>query len=161
MNQAYVNPFINATIKLFEEIFHTTPVFGKPYLLKANETHNWDVSAMIGLAGETQGAVILAFSEENAAKIATAMIGSPKTALDEDVTDVIGELINIVAGNAKKDLEQMRILISLPTIITGSNHRIVKTDKAAVLVGIPFTSDKGDFQLLISMQGLLTDEDNF
>jgi chemotaxis protein CheX len=59
--------------------------------------------------------------------------------MDDEVIDAIGEIINIIAGNAKRGLEEsFRLVISLPTIIQGSNHAIQWPNDQARIICIPF-----------------------
>ncbi|MDB5048410.1 MAG: putative Chemotaxis protein CheX [Fibrobacteres bacterium] len=70
------------------------------------------------------------------------------------VKDAIGELANIVAGAAKKDLSRFKIKISLPTVIAGENHSISGSEDASGMV-IPFTYPEGGFDLTVCFKSLI------
>jgi len=54
--------------------------------------------------------------------------------------DAMGEIINIIAGNVKKNLEDMfHIIISLPTVVRGKAHFIVIPEERTRMLCIPFT----------------------
>ena len=60
--------------------------------------------------------------------------------MDSDVTDAVGEIINIIAGNVKKNFEEeLRVKISLPSIIKGVAHSIVWPSEKTRIICIPFT----------------------
>ena len=110
-----------------------------------------EVSGIIGLAGETTGSVVLSFSRDTAIKVISKFAGHPYQALGSDVLDGVGELINIVAGNAKKDLTDFKIVISLPGVITGRDYRIHWPEQVPV-ISVPFTTSAGDFTLNVSLR---------
>ena len=75
-----------------------------------------------------------------ALKVTDILTGTEHTTIDADVTDAIGEIINIIAGNVKKDFEQeLRVKISLPSIVKGKAHAIVWPSEKTRIICIPFT----------------------
>ena len=123
MQVKYVNPFLKASLNLFKDHLGLSITGAKPYLNKDPQQLG-QVSGIIGLAGETTGAVVLSFSRETAIKVVSAFEGRTYAALGSEVIDGVGEMINIIAGNAKKDLVEFRVEISLPGVITGDTYRI-------------------------------------
>ena len=155
MDIKYIDPFIQATNHVFNELFNIKPEVGKPFIMDKNQEHEWDVSAIIGIAGETKGAVVLSFPSELAHNLTSRLTGKPVPSPDEDVVDTIGEVVNIVAGNAKKGLEEYRLMISLPSIVTGRNHKIVWPGKNAPIISIPFQSELGAFSLSVVLENII------
>jgi hypothetical protein len=66
--------------------------------------------------------------------------------LPSEVLNTVGELTNIIAGNAKRDLEEYRINISLPGVIVGHAYEI-NWPKGIPVITIPFTSEFGKFDV--------------
>lgn len=157
MSVRYIDPFVTATVNVFQEFFKITPTVQKPYLIKPEEAHNWDVSAIIGIAGEAKGAVVLSFTDSLATELAASLAGTASPA-PEEVTDAIGEIVNIVAGNAKKGLEQYRLVISLPSIVKGKNHRISWPSRGIPIIGIPFKTEVEPFHLSVGLENIITYE---
>ena len=152
MRAEYVNPFLKASINLFKEYLGLQAVAGKPHLL--GDPQDLDaVSAIIGLAGETRGAVVLSFSRETAMRIVSKMAGQEYKMLSNEVIDGVGELINIIAGNAKQDLLDFRIEISLPGVITGNSYKI-RWPEGIPVVSIPFTTELGPFTVNVSLKDI-------
>ena len=52
------------------------------------------------------------------------MLASEMTEVNGDVLDAVGELTNIIAGQAKAQLEQYDLRVSLPNVVTGDDHRL-------------------------------------
>jgi chemotaxis protein CheX len=148
----YINPFLNASVHLFKEYLGFKVTTGSPFVLEDPQSL-CEVSGLIGLAGETVGAVVLSFSRETAISIVSKMAGRTYNALGTDVIDGVGELINIIAGNAKKELEDFRIEISLPGVITGTTYRIHWPEGIPV-VCIPFESEVGPFTVNVSLRDM-------
>ncbi|MCK5673085.1 MAG: chemotaxis protein CheX [Spirochaetales bacterium] len=150
MKAKYINPFIVASMNLFKDYLGLEVESGTPYVLEDPQALN-EVSGIIGLAGETTGSVVLSFSRDTAINIISKFAGHPYQALGSDVLDGVGELINIIAGNAKKDLLDFKIVISLPGVITGNDYRIHWPEQVPV-ISVPFTTSAGDFTLNVSLR---------
>ncbi len=153
MKVQYINPFLHATNRLFQEYMDIKITSEKPYINK-DPNKLGDVSAIIGLAGETSGAVVLSFSHDTAIAIISKFAHKKYIAMESEVVDGVGELVNIIAGNAKKDLEDFRIMISLPGVITGSDYKIHWPEGIPV-VCIPFRSEFGRINVNVSMSDLV------
>lgn len=155
MDVKYINPFIDATINVFQEFFRITPEVQKPYLMKFDEEHDWDVSAIIGIAGQAKGAVVISFTKTLAAELTSILVKKEISELDIDVVDTIGEIVNIITGNAKKGLEEYRLMISLPSIIRGNNHSVAWPSKAIPIIGIPFKIPQGQFTVSVALENII------
>ena len=101
-----------------------------------------EVTGMVGLAGEICGVLSLRCGKGCASKIASKMLGVPITEAASHMSDAIGEICNMVAGNFKAKLNGMqdKCMLSVPTIITGGDYQLL-----SVAVGdrieLPFLFD--------------------
>lgn len=150
MKAEYINPFLDASVNLFREYLRFDLKNAPPYINQDHQDLN-EVSAIIGLAGDIIGAVVLSFARETAIAIASRFSGQNYVALTKEVIDAVGELVNIIAGNAKKDLFDFRIEISLPGVITGSKYKI-NWPQGVPIITIPFESDAGAFTVNVSFR---------
>jgi chemotaxis protein CheX len=146
----HINPFISATIETFQTMIKTKVVPGKIILVRGCNLRH-DISGIIGLSGGAKGTVTLSFPRITALKTVSEFIGDKVVAIDSVVKDAIGELANIVAGAAKKDLSQYKISISLPTVVIGDAHE-VQGGKEVVPLAVPFDSPLGAFSLIVSFK---------
>ena len=142
MKVEYINPFLVSTISVFDTMLNCKLERGVPYLKNGTQPQH-EVSGVIGLSGKAQGTVVLTLSREAALSATEALLQERPTEINGDVTDAIGELVNIIAGNAKAKLEHLDMSVSLPTVITGKNHCIEFPSKVTPIC-IPFTSAWGD-----------------
>lgn len=152
MQAKYINPFLKASMNLFKEYLGLQAESGKPYLLGDPQDLE-AISAIIGLAGDTRGAVVLSFSRETAIAIVSKMAGHEIKVLGNEVLDGVGELVNIIAGNAKQDLLDFRIEISLPGVVTGKSYKIHWPEGIPV-VAIPFKTELGPFTVSVSLKDI-------
>lgn len=139
--EQYIKPFIEVCESTFENFCKSKVSPGRAFFEEKNKyENNWDISGVIGLSGEAQGAVAISLSSETALKITSILTGESHTHLDDFVLDAIGEIINIIAGNVKKNLEEtFKLKISLPTIIKGAAHKVVWPSEKTRIVCVPFT----------------------
>jgi chemotaxis protein CheX len=150
MDVAYVNPFITSTIETFSKMLNCDVRPGK-VTLKSDKVNTFDISGIIGLSGEAQGSICLSFPKLMALKVVSALLGTDIKIIGPEVTDGIGEIANIVAGNAKQHFADFNLSISLPKVIVGKDHRIASLRGIPALI-VPFTSSLGDFAIEISLK---------
>ncbi len=154
MDVKHIDPFIEATVGVFRDLFGEEPEYLNPYLLGRADKHEWEISGIIGIAGDSKGVVVVSFAKALAKSLTAALTGGAE-ATEDDMVDAVGEIVNIVAGNAKKGLEQYRLNISLPTIVSGKDHSIAWPADTPI-VGIPFKISKGKFHLSVGLQDIIT-----
>lgn len=152
--EKYIQPFIDVCETVFRDFVGTELIAEHPHFVDKNDPHDWDVSAIIGLTGEARGAVVISMKKELSLKITGVLTGSEHTDLDDEVVDAIGEIVNIIAGNAKRGLEEsFRLVISLPTIVRGKGHTIMWPNDQARIICIPFTIFGSDsFSLSVAIE---------
>ncbi|MCL2792483.1 MAG: chemotaxis protein CheX [Spirochaetaceae bacterium] len=139
--EQYIKPFVSVCEMVFRDFCQTEVTAGRVFFVTKDEYEsNWDISGIIGLSGEASGAVAISLKSATAFKITNLLTGSEHNHIDMYVTDAIGEIINIIAGNVKKHFEDdLRIKISLPSIIKGRAHSIVWPSEKTRIICIPFT----------------------
>lgn len=155
MNSKYIKPFIEATQNVFENFFNIRPEPGKPFILDETGSAVGDISAVIGIGGESRGAVVISMGEDMACQLSSIVTASSISEYDENVVDTVGEVVNIIAGNAKQGLEDYRLVISLPSVIRGKEHQIAWPGKNCPIIAIPFEIPAGKMQLAVGLENIL------
>jgi chemotaxis protein CheX len=152
MNVAYVNPFIESTLRSLD-MMAGVKADKTGLALKEDLITTYDVSAIIGLTGETSGSIIISMPIKLACRIASNMLMEEITVLDKSVEDAIGEIGNIVVGDARRALiqEGHSLYISIPTVVIGSGHKISRSGDITC-IAIPFTTDYGDFEVNVGLR---------
>ncbi|MDR1307555.1 MAG: chemotaxis protein CheX [Treponema sp.] len=138
--ERYIQPFIAVSKNTFKNFVGVELSAGRPYFLENSAVSEEDLSAIIGLSGEARGAVVIGMKDALAIRLTDMLTGEKHSSVDDDVVDAIGEIVNIIAGNAKKELEEsFRLIISLPSIVKGKGHQIKWPGDRARIICIPFT----------------------
>ena len=153
--EQYIHPFIEGTEVVFRDLCNTEVKAGRPFFVSKDEFETiWDISGIIGLSGEANGAVAISLKEETAFKLTGILTGREYDRVDTEVTDMLGEVINIIAGNVKEVFEKKhRIKISMPSIIKGKAHTIVWPSERARIICLPFTIfENQEFCLSVAME---------
>lgn len=83
-----------------------------------------EFTALVGLAGSLCGVLSIRCNDQAARIMASKMLGMPPEEVDNDSWDALGEIANMIAGNFKGKLSGIgnHCMLSVPTIITGSNY---------------------------------------
>ncbi|PLX66778.1 MAG: chemotaxis protein CheX [Denitrovibrio sp.] len=151
MKAEYVNPFITATSEVFKTMVGIEPERGQLYV-KADEKLSYDISGVIGLAGQASGFVIISMSERLAFKVLENFLGETKTEVDDDVMDAIGEILNMIAGGAKQIFSKngIRFKISIPNVVVGKDHKVGK-QKNVQCLGMSFNVGDDSFVIEVAL----------
>jgi len=151
--ELYVRPFVKSTLHTFKDFVGFELTAGNPHFSGRTLEFERDISAVIGLSGAVRGAVVISMKKSFAIKITDALAGSPHSELDDDVVDAVGEIVNIIAGNIKQHVDGgEQIVISLPTVVKGKDHRFAWPGKNSRILCISFKLDGDSFFLLADME---------
>ncbi|MEM8875323.1 MAG: chemotaxis protein CheX [Planctomycetota bacterium] len=149
INPKLVVPFVNAVRNVFSTMVGVETTVQRPHV-KGNPAASYDVSAIIGFGGEVLGSVVLSLDTGAALKLVEAFAGVEFELNDPDFADAVGELANMIAGGAKKDLTK-QASITTPSVVIGNGHTIARLKDVPCLV-IPCTTEVGDFAVEISVK---------
>ncbi len=149
MQVEYINPFVRSVLSVFSTMANCTLTRGQPFIKDSHQPMH-EVSGIIGLSGKAKGTVVLSLDREAAMRATEALLGERPSSIDADVTDAIGELTNMIAGNAKAQLERYALSVSLPTVITGKGH-CIDFPKDAPAICIPFDCEWGTITVEVGL----------
>jgi len=152
MDANLINPFINATLNVLETMAYVTCKAEKPYL-KEDDVAKGDVTGVIGLTGSVNGTIAVTFNEGSILEIVSNMLGEKIKTLDKEVTDAVGELTNMISGQARKELEDKGQVFetAVPSVLSGKNHIITHSAEGAK-IAIPFKTKGGDFTIEVCLE---------
>jgi len=153
VNVEFINPFLNSIVNVLTTMAMMEVTPGKPALKQGQEARG-DVTGLIGMTSEkAKGSLAITFTEPVILEISQRMLGEAPDALDETVTDLVGEITNMVCGGAKRELADKGydFDLAIPGMISGKNHTVThKANGPTVL--IPFTTDSGPFYLEVAFE---------
>lgn len=152
MKVEYAKPFVKAVTDVLSMMAMITPKAGKPYVKKAN-TANGDVSGLVGITGELNGTISITFTKSCAITVVKNMLGGELQDVMQDVRDAVGEITNMISGQARAGLAEQGLVFSgaTPSVIMGDNHIIAHVANTPVMA-IPFTCEAGDFTVEFSFE---------
>jgi chemotaxis protein CheX len=155
MNVEFINPFLSSLMNVLETMAMTKLTPGKPSL-KRDQVAKGDVSGLIGMAGpQTKGSLSVTFEAKLALSIMERMLGDRPESINEEVTDMVGEITNMVTGGAKNILSDKGYDFDMatPMIVSGKDHTINHKCDSATLI-VPFTSENGKAYIEVSFDVL-------
>lgn len=152
MHTHVLKTFIGVTEMTFREMAQVDIHIRASYQKRAYTIFG-DISAVLGLFGQSEGALAVSFPHATALRLTKCIF--PELNVEEDqemVRDCVGEIANIIGGQAKGQLSttDCRFNISTPTIITGLEHQVRHKAGVPSLIAV-FDSSLGDFALQVCM----------
>ncbi len=149
MDVRYINPFLIAVQGLFDTMIDLPFSLGQPVIKKVSIPSH-EVSSIIGLSGEASGCVVISLSKDIAFQLASALLDEDITEFNEDCTDAIGEIANMIAGNAKSEFPNDNITISVPSVILGQ-HKVVYPSGISI-ISIPCKASDGEIEIDVALK---------
>lgn len=151
MDPAFITPFISSIQNVFSTMMQLRVDIGAP-TIKSDPAPSYDVSGIIGMSGDVVGNVTLSFPIDTARRIVALFAGAEMDVKSPDFADAIGELVNMVSGNAKGQFTGNRkVTISCPSVIVGKNH-VVGRQKDTPCIVIPCKCDCGDLVIEVAIR---------
>jgi chemotaxis protein CheX len=152
INAEYVNPSLEAAGVVFKSILGAELRKGK-LVIKESPSPSMDISIMIGITGDITGQVVYSMELHTVRKIADALApGLSDEQLMREYNDIIGELANMITGNAMNLFASKAKVIDMttPTVIEGKNCTINMLKQ--VTLGINLYSPMGQIELNIALK---------
>jgi chemotaxis protein CheX len=156
MDSTYITPLIDSTKNVFETMLQLSVEVGQPAVKESGQPSH-DVSGIIGLSGDLEGAMALSFSTETGERLISLFVGEHIDHSNEDFADAVGELINMISGGAKANFAGKNVNIACPTVIIGQDHKVFSR-KDVTCISIPCNCDCGDFTVEFSLRNGPSDE---
>ena len=148
--------FTRALAKALEVQCQYRVTAGTPFAGKASvdpASRSTAIGAVLGLVGkEFNGTVAISYEEKLFLAILSTILGQPILAMGSELDDIAGEILNMVFGIAKAEIEQTMgytFSSAIPTVIKGDRTRI-RSMKGNIQISVPFTGRDGFLELRLS-----------
>jgi chemotaxis protein CheX len=144
MDADYINPFLEAAGKVFQQVLNVELRMGK-VIVKENPGPSHDVVIMIGITGSITGEVVYSMSYDMVSKISEILMpGISAKEIENEYKDIVGELANMITGNALILFDKSGKLINIttPTIISGENFTVTLMKQTTLSINLYSTIGK-------------------
>jgi chemotaxis protein CheX len=157
MENKYLTPFIDATIMVLETMASVKPIVGETCIWNKDKNVA-EVVGLIGFSNEDEnikGFMTIGFTKSSIIQVVSNMLGEEFETLNDEVREAVGELANMISGQARQKISLMgnKLEASMPTIISGKDLE-VKGAEGKDITMVNFGVEKGLFELGICLEGL-------
>lgn len=153
MNVEFINPFLQSLVNVISTMANMQLTPGKPKL-KTDNLAKGDVSGLIGMIGpQTKGSMSISFDQKLILEIMQNMLGENPGKINEEITDLVGEITNMVTGGAKNMLgsKGYEFEMATPMVVSGAGHTISHKANGRKII-MPFTSPYGHAHIEICFE---------
>ncbi|MCB0407699.1 MAG: chemotaxis protein CheX [Bdellovibrionales bacterium] len=149
----FINPFLSATKQTLSVQAQTEIQPLKPYIKSKNIPYQVNIAGVISLISDHfTGSITLCFPSETFLNIYNKMFDEQNTKINSEIEDAAGELLNIIYGQSKAELNDKKgyqLKKAIPTVLTADKLRIRQQGSGPTVV-LPFDSiDLLDHELLM------------
>ncbi len=144
MDVTLVNPFIEGALHILD-----TTAFVKvkpdPPFLKKDDIAQGDITGFLEISGDITGTAAISFSEKSILGIVSAMFGEEMTEINEEITDAVGEISNMIAGHVTTKIGELdkQVKVKFVSVYHGREQTIPHTKAGTHVVSLPFRTTKG------------------
>ncbi len=152
INAEYVNPFLEAASAVFKSILNVDLRRGK-LIIKESPLPSLEVAIIIGITGGVTGEVIYSMSYNMVYKIADILApGLSEEQIKQEYKDIVGELANMITGNAMNLFASTgkNIDMTTPTVVEGKDFTITMIKQTTL--GINLYSPMGQLEMNIALK---------
>jgi len=153
LREQLLEPFISAANLTLTELAQIEPAVRSTYRTAHPRTLG-DISALLGLTAEAGELLVLSFPAATAAALAGRVLAEvTQTPDDALVRDCMGELANVISGQAKTLLAETpyQLLLATPKVLSGPGLEVGSRPGIESLV-VVFGSEAGDFALQVCLK---------
>ncbi len=151
MNVQFLNPFIEAAYSVLETEVGIVAKRGQLCLGRSAATAD-DITVLISMVGQVNGVVMYSLDESTGINIVSRILGQPFTDFDTLAQSGIGELGNVITGQAGRRLAEagFEAKISPPTMVMGKGTLISTLDFERLQV--PLETEIGMIQIHLALR---------
>lgn len=152
INAEYINPFLESASAVFKSLLNIDLRRGK-ISIKEYPDPSHEVAIIIGITGAVHGEVVYSMGYNLVNKIASTLApGLSDDQLKTEYKDIVGELANMITGNAMNLFAYTgkRIEMTTPTVINGKEFTITLIKQTTL--GINLYSPFGQLEMNVALK---------
>ncbi len=144
MNVEFINPFLTSMLNVMSTMAQVELTPEKP-VLKKDMVAKGDVSGLIGMVSDqAKGSLSITLEAKLALGAMQNMFGESPEEINDEITDLVGEITNMVTGGAKRLLSEkgFEFDMATPMVVSGPGHTINHKAEGPIVI-IPLNSALG------------------
>lgn len=148
-----IKPFLRASSEVIVTLLDQMPPEEELLEVGEGQELGGDVASFIGVAGSVAGRVIITMNDTDALRFASIMLQKKVHELDGLVKSAIGEMANMIAGNATIELSGKGFPcdITPPTVLCGENVKISHM-KGLESLSVKYNTGVGAVNVIIALR---------
>lgn len=148
MKAEHINSFYKAIQDIFQLMLDLDVKKGDLKIIE-DMVSSREANVLLGVTGDLQGTVLFAFSSEMALEMVKIMSGMEMKEIDNFVSSALGEVANIIGGNAVTNLTSHNYTcdITPPQVFIGEYKSLSMASERALQ--IPLKTAIGEFDISI------------
>jgi CheY-specific phosphatase CheX/CheY-like chemotaxis protein len=145
-----INAVIKATMSVLGQFGVSSVKMEKAGPKAPQEPLLGEVSSIVDInSAAFQGFLTISFDKGSYLEVVSSMLMEEQTDITPDNSDAVGEINNIIFGNAKAEISNFGVQMTVPKVVLGQNKTIpCPTGSAGML--IPFTTTRGKFYITVA-----------
>ena len=144
-----INAVLKSTTNVLQQFGVSSIKMEKPVLKSPLEPLLGEVSSVVDIKStHFQGFLCISFDKTSYLEVVSSMLMEEQTELNAENQDAVGEINNIIFGNAKGEISNFGVQMTVPRVLIGVNQ-IVPSPKGSAGMLIPFSTSKGNFSILV------------
>lgn len=148
MSDSIYTPFFMATSEVFKLLLDLDVSAGKPEVLHNIAGCAKSVDVVIGLTGDLTGEILYRFPVDMTLEIVKIMSGMDINEIDDFVASALGEVANIISGNAMTALSDRKVICDiLPPRIVLDGNKSLNAGSDAPIISIKVLTPLGNVEL--------------
>lgn len=137
VNALVIAPILSSIETTLTKMLNTELERGQMYVLNI-PLISMGVGAVIDIKGDYNGKVLLDMNTEAAMKISEIFLKEKIEEFDDLVISTVGEMLNVIAGDFSTKLDESKLKISVPQIITKHSKITDKTERNIMIIPLGF-----------------------
>lgn len=151
MKAEYVNSFYKATKDVFQLMIDTDPQRSNIKAVEVFESDK-DANVLLKVTGDLEGTILFSFPKDMALEMVKIMSGMDMDKIDSFASSALGEVANIIGGNALISLAGNNYIcdINTPEVFLGEFKLSQIPNQKALMLSL--TTPIGDFDITIYLK---------
>ena len=151
MKAEYVNAFYKATVDVFRMMIDIEVEQGQISITEGLISSR-DANVILGVTGDLRGSILFSFPKDMTLEMVYIMSSMRMEEIDNFVSSALGEVANIIGGNALSNLAAANYTCDIvpPQILIGNYQSVSMANEKALR--IPLMTNIGEFDITIYLK---------